>query len=115
MTTKRQACTPYLCCRDAARALDFYAQAFGAETKIRYVAEDGRLGHAEFEIEGSILFLSDEWPEGAVTSPAQLGGTTFAIHLMVGDVDASTKRAAAAVSAWPPGASDQPLSPFNMR
>ena len=88
--------TPYLCCRDAARALAFYAKAFGARELVRYTAKDGPIGHAEIEIEGGRIMLSDEWPEGGVFSPEKYGGTTFAIRLVVKDVDAVAARAAAA-------------------
>ena len=123
MQPTRQACTPYLCCRDAPRALDFYAKAFGAVTHVRFVSPDGRIGHAELEIEGSRLYLSDEWPEGVVTSPSQLGGTTFAIHLVVKDVDALTQRAVEAGAQLLRPAENQPygdrssvlLDPFGHR
>ena len=41
---------PYLCCRDAARALDFYARAFGAVETMRLAEPGGRIGHAEFRL-----------------------------------------------------------------
>jgi uncharacterized glyoxalase superfamily protein PhnB len=96
MAGQSQVVTPYLCCRDAARALEFYAKAFGARELVRYTAKDGPIGHAEIEIEGGRIMLSDEWPEGGVFSPEKYGGTTFAIRLVVKDVDAVAARAAAA-------------------
>src|SRR5258705_13183443 len=96
MPDTRQACTPYLCCREATRALEFYEKAFGAEIRQRYVGQDGRIGHAELGIEGSTLFLSDEWPEENVYSPEKFGGTGVSIMLIVKDVDRFAERASAA-------------------
>lgn len=96
MSAARQACTPYLCCRGATRALAFYEEAFGAETRQRYTAPDGRIGHAELAIEGSTIYLADEWPEEGVFSPEKFGGTGVAIMLLVKDVDALVERAALA-------------------
>ena len=95
MSQARQACTPYLCCRGAPRALEFYEKAFGAEIRQRYTAQDGRIGHAEIAIEGSTIFLADEWPEEGVFSPEKYGGSPVTVFLLVKDVDAFVQRAAA--------------------
>lgn len=94
MAGKRQTVTPYLCCKDAARALDFYAKAFGAREQLRFTDPSGKIGHAEIEIEGGSVMISDEWPEGGVYSPDKYGGTTFATLLVVADVDRLAARAA---------------------
>jgi PhnB protein len=86
---------PYLCVHDAAAALDFYARAFGAAETARWVGPDGRVGHAELDVEGAVLFLADEHPEIGVLSPTTLGGTAVSIVLEVADVDAFFARAAA--------------------
>jgi PhnB protein len=93
MPDARQPVTPYLCCRDAARALAFYEKAFGAEMRQRWTAPDGRIGHAEFAVEGAAFYLADEWPEENVFSPAKYGGTAVALLLLVKDVDDFAKRA----------------------
>ena len=41
--------TPYLCVKEAARAIEFYKSAFGAREVMRMAQPDGRVGHAEFE------------------------------------------------------------------
>ena len=87
---------PYLCCRDAARALDFYARAFGAVETMRLAEPSGRIGHAEFRLGDAVIMLSDEYPEMKVLSPQALGGTPVATHLYVDDVDAFCTRAVAA-------------------
>jgi PhnB protein len=63
---------------------------------MRFGGPDGTIGHAEVQIEGAPIALSDEWGGAGVSSPAQLGGTTMGISVHVKDVDAFTRRAAAA-------------------
>src|SRR6185369_6163901 len=96
MAAKGQIVTPYICCKGAAKALDFYAKAFGAKELVRFTDPSGKIGHAEMEIEGGRVMLSDEWPEGDVYSPEKYGGTTFAIRLVVADVDRLAAQAAEA-------------------
>ena len=88
--------TPYLCCRDAARAIEFYKQAFGASELMRIAQPDGRIGHAEFRIGEAVVMLADEFPEMGVRSPQTIGGSPVSIHVYVEDVDAIAKRAVAA-------------------
>jgi PhnB protein len=88
--------TPYLCCRHAAEAIEFYAKAFGATERYRLADATGKIGHAEIRIGNAVLMLSDEFPELGVRSPLALGGTPVSLHLYVEDVDALTKRAAGA-------------------
>lgn len=88
--------TPYLCVRGATKAIEFYKNAFGATERSRMPGPDGeRLMHAEIEIGGSVVMLSDEWPEfgGASKSPQTLGGTTQVLHIYSSDVDAAYKQA----------------------
>lgn len=87
---------PYLCCREAARALAFYKEAFGASEILRLAEPNGRIGHAEFRIGNAVIMLSDEYPEMKVLSPQALGGSATAIHLYVENVDAFCARAVAA-------------------
>lgn len=88
--------TPYLCCKDADAALEFYKNAFGATETMRMVDADGKIGHASIEIDGAELMLSDEWPEGGVFSPQTLGGTPLSLHLQVPNVDELFAQAVAA-------------------
>ena len=57
------AVTPYLIVDGAARAIEFYKQAFGAEETFRMEGPGGRVGHAEIKIGGSHIMLADEHPE----------------------------------------------------
>jgi PhnB protein len=79
--------TPYLVVRDAARAIDFYKRAFGAEELFRLEGPPGKIGHAEIKIGDSIIMLSDEMESGNCRSPQSLGGTPVNILLYVKDVD----------------------------
>ena len=84
---------PYLRVRQAARAIDFYRRAFGAEELFRLTEPGGRIGHAEIRIGATTLMLSEEYPEMGFVGPEALGGTTFSIHLHVDDADAWIARA----------------------
>ena len=88
-----QRLTPYLCCADAAAAIDFYTTVFGAVQVQRWTSSDGRIGHAELELAGQRLFLADEHPEIGVRGPRTLGGTAVSFVLSVPDADATVTRA----------------------
>lgn len=87
--------TPYLCCRDAGKAIDFYERAFGATELSRMPAGD-KIGHAELQVGSSRLMLADEFPEMGFVSPQSLGGSPVMLHLYVEDVDSTVKTAEAA-------------------
>ena len=86
----------YLHVADAARAIEFYRQAFGATEKFRLTEPGGRIGHAELMIGGTVLMLSDEYPEYGIRGPQTIGGTSVTLHLHVDDADALIRRAVAA-------------------
>lgn len=87
--------TPYLICRGAAKAIEFYKQAFGATEVMRFAAPAGKVGHAEIQIGDSKIMLADEFPEMGAKSPQTFGGTAVSILLYVEDVDAVFNRALA--------------------
>jgi PhnB protein len=87
---------PYLHVKGAARAIEFYRQAFGATEVLRLAEPDGRIGHAEIQIEGARIMLADEFPEHGILGPQSLGGTSVGLHLTVADVDAVAREAVAA-------------------
>jgi PhnB protein len=91
--------TPYLSIRNAAAALEFYKKAFGATEVVRLMQPDGRVGHAQIDIEGARIMLADEFPEFGFKSPESLGGSSVHINLDVRDVDALARRAVAAGAA----------------
>jgi PhnB protein len=88
--------TPYLVCHDAAGAIDFYKNVFGAEERMRMPAPGGRIGHAELGIGDSVIMLADEAPEMGAVSPRTVGGTPVSLMVYVPDVDATFKKALAA-------------------
>ena len=91
--------TPHLCVRDAAKAIDFYREAFGAREIMRMPTPDGRLIHAEIQIGDSRVMLVDEFPE-MCGEPLTWGNEPTTIHLFVPDADAvfeSATKAGAAV------------------
>ena len=86
--------TPYLTVNDGARALEFYARAFGAREVERMPGPGGKLMHAELRIGDSVVMLSDEFPGmSTCKAPTTLGGTTGSIFLYVPDVDPAFRRA----------------------
>ena len=84
--------TPYLVVDDAAKAIEFYKQAFGAEEKFRMPMGD-RIGHAEIKIGDSFVMLADEFPDMDHLGPKSRGGTTVSLLLYVNDVDSAFKTA----------------------
>lgn len=88
--------TPHLVCRDAAAAIDFYRQAFGAEEVMRIPNPDGKLMHAAVTIDGAMLMLMDEMTDIGALSPLSLGGSPVTLHVSVPDADAAIARAEAA-------------------
>jgi PhnB protein len=79
--------TPHITCRGAAKAIDFYKKAFGAEEMMRLPMPDGRLMHAAVRINGTLVMMNDEMPEHGALSPLALKGTSVTLHLNVPDVD----------------------------
>ncbi len=94
MPTGYHSVTPYIMVKDAAKAIDFYKRAFGAEELERMPGPDGTgVMHAEIKIGDSRMMLSDEFPGQGPSSPESLGGTTCQMFLYVPDVDAAYKKA----------------------
>lgn len=85
--------TPYLTVRDAARAIEFYKQAFGATERGVMKGPDGKVMHAELMIGDSIVMLADEYPDMGVVSPQTVGGSGSGLHIYVENVDSSFERA----------------------
>ncbi len=85
--------TPFLTVRDAERAIEFYKNAFGAESRGLMKGPDGKVMHAEIKIGDSVVMLSDEFPDFGSVSPQGLGGSPMGLHIYVDDVDNSFDRA----------------------
>ena len=63
--------SPFLTVRDAARAIEFYKQAFGAKERGVMKGPDGKVMHAELMIGDSMVMLSDEFPDFGVRKITQ--------------------------------------------
>lgn len=91
--------TPHIVVRDAAKAIEFYKRAFGAEEVMRLPGPDGHgIMHAELKIGDSFIMLGEESPDmgGECRSPESLGGSAVTLNLYVKDVDAAFERAVSA-------------------
>lgn len=80
--------TPYLICKGAAAAIDFYREVFGATEDMRMEFPEMGIGHAEIQIGNSKIMLADECPGMEFMSPQSIGGTPVGICLYVADSDA---------------------------
>ena len=87
---------PYLRVKNAAAAIEFYVNAFGARERYRLSEPGGRIGHAELLLGNATLMLSDEYPEHGILGPQEGVKSSAAIHLHVLDTDAIAARAEAA-------------------
>jgi PhnB protein len=90
----RTIATPRLTFKDAARAIEFYKQAFDAKETMRFET-GGSIPHAEIRIGDSVITLSEEWPEGGRYSAETLGSSPVQLSLQVEDVDTFAERAVA--------------------
>jgi len=92
----RQTATAFLVFKGAARAIEFYKNAFGAIEVSRLNMPGDRIGYAEIRIGSASIMLSDESPDYGAISAETLGGSPVRIHLSVPDVDAVAERFVAA-------------------
>jgi PhnB protein len=88
--------TPCLVVRSAAKALDFYAEVFGAAERMRFPGPGGSIAHAEIQIGDSVVIVEDEDPRRGTRAPPAGGlpGTPAFQFIYVADVDATMARAA---------------------
>ncbi len=93
--------TPHLVLDDAARAIDWYQKALGAEEVSRANGPDGKVIHAELQIGTSRIMLNDEM--GGAKSPKSLGGSPISLWVYVPDCDALFNRAVSAGAQVLPG------------
>jgi PhnB protein len=101
-----QAVMPYLRLRDAATAIRFYKKVFGATESYR-LKMAGKVGHAELVIGGSVVMLSDEFPDTKAIGPKSLKGTSVQLAVYVEDVDKVMAKAVKAGAKVVRAASDQ--------
>lgn len=87
--------TPFLSFKEAAKAIKFYQEAFGAELIEKHDYENGKVMHAVIKIGDSLIMMADEFPESScgLSSPLTLKGSTALFHIYVKDVDSAFDRA----------------------
>jgi PhnB protein len=87
--------TPCLIVQGAAKALEFYAEVFGARERMRFPGPDGSVAHAEIQIGDSVVIVEDEDPYRGTKAPPAGGlpGTPVFQFIYVEDVDATVRRA----------------------
>ncbi len=79
--------TPYIIVKGAAKAIDFYKNAFGATELMRFPGPNNTVMHAEIKIGDSVVMLADEHESGPYRSPMAVGGTPISLMVYVEDVD----------------------------
>jgi Uncharacterized protein conserved in bacteria len=86
---------PSLVVSDAAKAIQFYKDVFGAQEMMRMNYPDGaKIAHAELKIREHMLMLGDECPEMGVVAPKPGGPMPpRSTMIYVTDVDATFQKA----------------------
>lgn len=80
--------TPYICVSDSRAAIEWYRKVFQATVEGEpYIMDDGRVGHVELDIGGSVLMMADPFPEVDVAPPDPLTGRAVSLHLELPDCD----------------------------
>src|SRR5262245_37105377 len=86
---------PSLTVKDAARAIEFYKDVFGATELMRMTMPgSSKIAHAEIQIRGHVLMLHDENPQMGIMAPQPDGKMAPAsVMIYVMDVDATYNKA----------------------
>jgi len=95
--------TPQLTLDNAARSIEWYKKALGAEEVARAIGPDGKIMHAEVRIGDSLIMLNDVMMG---QGPKAFGGSPASLWVYVDDSDALFNRAVSAgakVAAGPMG------------
>ncbi|MBO0828428.1 MAG: VOC family protein [Streptosporangiales bacterium] len=81
--------TPRLIVSGAAKAIEFYRAALGAEEVSRYADATGAVVHTELSVDGAVFTLKDESPTSdpgvGDQAPTSYGGTPVFLSLTVPD------------------------------
>jgi PhnB protein len=87
--------TPCLVVRGGVKAMEFYAEVFGATERMRFPGPGGTIAHAEIQIGDSVVIIEDEIPEQGSKAPPPGGvaGSPSSLFIYVEDVDAVIARA----------------------
>ncbi|MDZ4838211.1 MAG: VOC family protein [Candidatus Melainabacteria bacterium] len=85
---------PHFIRKDAAKAIEFYKKAFGAEECYRLEMPNGQIMHADLKFGDFNVYICEEFDPAGRTFDAQTETNSHVIiHLHVEDVDAAYKRA----------------------
>jgi PhnB protein len=77
--------TPYLLYEDVEGALTWLSKAFGFRERLRVPGPEGKLTHAEMELDDGVIMMG--WPGPDYRNPKQLGQVTHHVYIYVNDVD----------------------------
>ncbi len=84
---------PHFIRKDAAKAIEFYKKAFGAEEMYR-LDMNGQIMHADLQFGDFNVYICEEFdPQGRTMEAQNEMNSHVVIHLKVEDVDAAYKRA----------------------
>jgi PhnB protein len=77
------------------RALEFYAEVFGATERTRFPGPEGTIAHAEIEVGDSVIIVEDASPFMGTKAPPRdgLDGSPTFLYIYVDDVDEVIARA----------------------
>ena len=85
---------PYLVLHDCAKAIDYYKKVFLGEEISRMASPDGKkIMHAEMNISGCMVYMSDECAEMGAKSPKGSKHHSMSLTLYCLDADKVFKRA----------------------
>lgn len=87
--------TPALTCKGAAKAIDFYKEAFGAK-EISRMEMEGLIAHSELEIGNSKIFVSDEFPGMSSAPDVNSKAPSSSLLIYTHDVDTMYSKAVSA-------------------
>jgi uncharacterized glyoxalase superfamily protein PhnB len=90
---------PALQYKDAKAAIEFLCKAFGFEKNAVYEEPDGSVAHAQLTHGNGMVMLGsvkDSEYSKLLVRPAEAGGVTMSIYIVVDDADAHFERAKAA-------------------
>lgn len=86
--------TPYLSCKDAMRAIEWYQEVFDAAIVMApIIMDDGHVGHCEMRVGDTVFMIADEYPPEGVFGPETLGGNSVSLMMYVPDSEATFRRA----------------------
>lgn len=87
---------PYLAVSNATRAIEFYNSVFDAQLGSKpFLDDSGHITHAELNIRGTVIYLSDEFAATGVLGPQPGAGHPVSLVIEVADADLTMAAAVA--------------------